>query len=172
MADRMERDMARATGGTLARLDELDDYEVADGEPDIRGWKVKTADGTEVGTVDGLIVDPDARSVRYMEVSVKRELLGTTDDEHVLVPIASARLNDDDDTVLIQRLPVAGLRGAPRFGKRSLGADDDRALVIYYALEPHGETDDSRMFFGNRRPGRESADYFSSRSSTEPRAGS
>ncbi len=121
--------------------------------------------------MDGLIVDPDARSVRYMEVNVKHEVLGTKDDEHVLVPLATARLNDDDDTVLIKRLPAAGLRGAPRFGRQSLSADDDRALVIFYALEPDRSKDESKDFFGNRRPGRENADYFSSRSSTEPRAG-
>ena len=90
-----ERSTGAATSHQLARLDELDDFEIADGEPDIRGWSVKSADGKEVGTVENLIADPDAMEIRYLEVKVKHELLGTKDDEQVLIPIGAARLQDD-----------------------------------------------------------------------------
>jgi hypothetical protein len=35
----------------LSRLSDLDDYEIASGDPDVRGWKVYSADGKEIGKV-------------------------------------------------------------------------------------------------------------------------
>ena len=40
----------------IAPLGELDDFKVADGDPDIRGWDVTTQDGRRVGEVDELLV--------------------------------------------------------------------------------------------------------------------
>jgi uncharacterized protein (TIGR02271 family) len=165
MADRMhdhERDRIRDTGTStrLARLDELEDFEIADGEPDIRGWDVKTSDGTTVGKVDGLIADPDAREVRYIEMKAKRDLLGTKEDEHVLIPIGTARLDDDHDNVYVDQLPAGGLKGAPRFGRTPLTMEHDRSLRDYYfgRNKPYDRREHQR-FFGNRRRGREDQAY-------------
>ncbi len=159
MLNDMNRDDIR-TAGTLARLDDLDDYEIADGEPDIRGWTVKTADGQEIGKVDNLIADPAARAVRYLEVKVKHDLLGTTEDEHVLVPIGAARLNDDDDVVTVTRMPAVGIRGVPRFGRAALTAENNRSLTeCYYGKNATPEKQEDAKFFGARRTGREDASY-------------
>ena len=50
------------------RLQEMDrsDFEVVDGEPDIRGWDVKNANGQKIGEVEELIVDAQEKKVRYM----------------------------------------------------------------------------------------------------------
>jgi uncharacterized protein (TIGR02271 family) len=166
MTDRLHRDDARTTraagsraGHRLARLDDLDDFEIADGEPDIRGWSVKTADGREVGEVENLIADPDAMEVRYLEVKVKHELLGTKDDEQVLVPISQAQLHEDDDTVLISALSASRLRETPRFGRASLTAENDRALYSHYGQEGPSSREDQNRFFGKRRRGRDNAAY-------------
>ena len=34
-------------------------FKIADGEPDIRGWEVRTLAGMEVGEVDDLLIDPN-----------------------------------------------------------------------------------------------------------------
>ncbi len=148
------------TAGGLARLDELDDFEIADGEPDIRGWTVKTADGKEIGEVDNLIANPATREVRYIEVKVKHDLLGTKEDEQVLFPIGAARLNDDDDVVTVNRLPSTGLRGVPRFGRARLTAENDRNLTDhYFGKNAKREKEEHAQFFGARRKGRENASY-------------
>lgn len=158
MINDSNRNMRTASG--LARLDELDDFEIADGEPDIRGWTVKTADGQEVGEVANLIADPAAREVRYIEVKVKHELLGTKADEHVLMPIGIVRLNDDDDVVTVNRLPSTGLRGIPRYGLVPLTAENDRSLADhYYGKNATRDKDEHARFFGARRKGRENANY-------------
>lgn len=143
-ADRARR--SRVTGGNnLARLEDLDDYEIADGQPDIRGWKVKTPADGEVGKVESLFADPVALKVRYIEVKVKREVLGTEDDENVLIPIGAAKLNDDNDTVFVSEIPTAGLRGVPRFGRGTLTSEQDRALRDYYG--DSSSSDDRALFF-------------------------
>jgi hypothetical protein len=57
-------------------LRDLSRYKVADGNADVRGWDVFDRDGTRVGTVDDLLVDPAAEQVRYLAVRLSPELAG------------------------------------------------------------------------------------------------
>ena len=92
---------SRMSGVHLAPLGQLDNCRIADGEPDIRGWNVHTLDGCTAGKVDDLIVDTDARKVRYMDVKLDRKELGLSEDRHVLVPLDDARLDPRSDDVLL-----------------------------------------------------------------------
>lgn len=144
----------------LARLADLDDFEIADGEPDIRGWTVKTKDGMDIGKIDDVIADPVLRKVQYLEVKVKRDLLGTTEDEHILVPIGVARLNDEDDVVTLRTIGTTGVNGIPRFGSTPFTSENERILWTHYYGD--GSTIESGAddpFFGIRRQGREASEY-------------
>lgn len=150
----------------LARLDDLDDYEVADGEPDPRGWNVRTQDGREVGTVESLICDPAAYEVRYLHVRAKHEVLGTEEDSDLLIPIGTARIDDDRDAIIIPHLPGSGFRGAPLYNGASVTADHENSVCDFYRSGFMGDREardeelkDSRRFFGARRAGRESQPY-------------
>jgi uncharacterized protein (TIGR02271 family) len=124
----------RQSTGALARLDELDDFGVADGYPDPRGWEVRTRDGRTIGTVRELLVDREAMRVRYLDVELAEELqaVGTS---RVHVPVASAQLDDERDDVIVD-LDAAGLG--------TLGLADTSRFDATDARH-----DDSR-FFGNR----------------------
>ena len=60
MADRPSRGLRDEAGvgpkprdaRHLVPLKEVDDYKVAEGEPDIRGWNVYTATGREIGDIE------------------------------------------------------------------------------------------------------------------------
>jgi photosynthetic reaction center H subunit len=106
--------MERSELGALRRLSELDDYRVASGAPDPRGWTVSAADGGEVGRVRDLIVDTGAMRVRYLDVELDAAAPGTGE-RHVLLPIGRARLDDADDRVLVDSLPAAGVQALPRY---------------------------------------------------------
>lgn len=148
--------------GRLARLDELDDFTVADGDPDIRGWEVRTFDGQKLGKVEELIVDPSAMKVRYMEVEVDSKFEGRRGDGHVLLPIGTARLNDEDDTVLVDRMPAGGFAAAPVYNRAKLDDKYERELQQAYG-SPAKKTDrdlyDDQGFWGKRRTGREGSAY-------------
>ena len=100
--------------GGLRRLSELDDYRVANGAPDPRGWSVAAADGGTVGRVRDLIVDTSALRVRYLDVELDAAAPGTGE-RHVLVPIGRARLDESDDRVLVDSLHAAGVHALPRY---------------------------------------------------------
>ena len=132
--ERMNTDHRTAAGGDgsrIARLDELDGYKVADGEPDIRGWDVKTRSGQNVGKVKELIVDVDAMKVRYLDVKLDRKAVGLAENRHVLVPIGTARLDDDRDDVII-RESATDLREAPPYDPRSFTPEYERGVRGWY----------------------------------------
>ena len=59
-------------------------------------------------------------------------VLGVDDDRHILVPIGAARLREDGHDVLIERLPVQGLAGAPVYNRGAITRDYETSLREYY----------------------------------------
>lgn len=168
----------------LRPLAELDDYRVAKDDPDIRGWEVKSG-GKKIGKVDDLIVDMGAMKVRYVDVKVDRDVFASAgrkdlDDErrHVLIPIGTARLDDEHDTVLVDQLDISTLGEHPAHELGRLDRDYETRLLGHYGRRPvaddqdfyRGEHFDQKRFFGSRRPGRENERYLT-RSEERPAAG-
>src|SRR5439155_2980380 len=54
----------------LAPLSSLGNWRVAKGEPDIRGWEVKTVSGRQLGAVRDLLVDREAGEVVMVDIDV------------------------------------------------------------------------------------------------------
>ena len=92
----------------VSKLIELSgsNYEIADGEPDIKGWDVETAQHEKVGKVDDMLFDTGTRLVKYIIVEVDNSM--DLNNKKVLIPIAladiyssgkntdySSNLNDD-----------------------------------------------------------------------------
>ena len=101
----MAREYETEDGARIAPLGELHDFEVAEGYPDIRGWRVDAADGTHVGKVHELLVDVDIMRTRYLDVRLAPEIAASPGDRDVLVPIGAARIDDAADVVVVP-LPV------------------------------------------------------------------
>jgi photosynthetic reaction center H subunit len=113
MARDREETRAAQLGG-LVLLSDVKDLKVAEGNPDVRGWDVLASDGTDVGEVKDLLVDPGAMKVRYLIVELDKEVAGT-DDRRVLVPVGAARLDDEDDNVLLQSMALQAITGLPPY---------------------------------------------------------
>jgi sporulation protein YlmC with PRC-barrel domain len=88
-------------GSRIAPLGEVDDFKVAEGYPDVRGWRVHATDGTEVGKVHELLVDLDSLRTRYLDVRLTTEVAAAPEDRDVLVPIGAANIDNDHDIVTI-----------------------------------------------------------------------
>lgn len=108
MAD-IHRDRQRDAAGVgpyardaerLVRLSDLGKWDVAEGEPDIRGWEVRTVGGRELGKIKELLVDPDAGEVVMLDV----DLSGS--DRHALVPL---RIVEIDRPKRVVRMDSADL---------------------------------------------------------------
>lgn len=118
--DDQELNRTRPDDPSRARIVPLSEvkgeFKVAEDDPDIRGWDVRSSDGQTIGKVNDLIVDTGQMKARYIEVKIDHEILGADDDRIVLLPIGEARLNDDEDDVYVN-VDVAGLAALPEYDR-------------------------------------------------------
>lgn len=148
----------------LARLSDMDDYEIADGEPDIRGWDIRTMDGRKIGEVDDLLVDTGMLKVRYLEMKLNDEF--SPDRRHTVVPIGVASLDDDEDEVIVN-LRADAISGLPPYTPNGeLSREHESALIAQLGRPAQGKSsdklgtgadfygqpyfDDNRLFEGRR----------------------
>ena len=147
-ADGMRRESRDATH--LRRLSELDDYRVADGDPDIRWWRVFDSTGVPVGQVHDLIADVGTLQVRYMDLQLDQ------DGPHVLVPIGLARLSEDADTVTLASATVRDLQMLPAYDHQPLTRDREcdlqgALLGLGRPAEDTGDAFYAHAMFDSRR---------------------
>ena len=81
--------------GRLVGMDEVHDFKIAEGEPDVRGWDVYSSGGVFVGTVDDLLIDPELRQVVMLDIDLKDS------PERGRAPIKAAWLDRDRNRVII-----------------------------------------------------------------------
>ncbi|GGG39761.1 PRC-barrel domain-containing protein [Bizionia arctica] len=102
----------------LYYMNELSDYKISEGYPDVRGWDVKDFNNRVIGKVDNLLVNPEAERVVYLDVEVDksiidakhdpygrpshvevREFVNKDGENHIIIPIGLADLNTDSKYV-------------------------------------------------------------------------
>ena len=117
-----------ATGtGMLVHTKDLKDFNLPKDAPDPRGWDVRSADGTKVGKVEDLLFDTGERRIRYVEVALDRDIKKDTGRDYALVPIGQARLNNDNDDVIVD-LSRTDLAAAPQYDRKQLSRDYETSL--------------------------------------------
>ena len=127
---------AASDASHLGRLNDLDEFKVADGYPDIRGWDVRTTDGSTVGKVGDLIVDTAAMRVRYLDVEVERSVGQAAKDavtpgdqeRHTLLPIGNVQLDEKGDHVMVDGYTLEQIAGLPRYGGQTITRDYENTL--------------------------------------------
>ncbi|WP_100615747.1 PRC-barrel domain-containing protein [Confluentibacter citreus] len=110
--------MATENKKHLYYLNELSDYKIADGYPDVRGWDVKDFDNRVIGKVDNLLVNQDSQRVVYLDIEVDKSIIDANHDpygrpnnaefkefvnkdgeNHIILPIGLVDLNSDSKYV-------------------------------------------------------------------------
>jgi hypothetical protein len=84
---------------------------IVDGEPDIRGWDVRTVSGREIGKVDDLLVDSSVNEVVMLQI----DLPGT--DRHTLAPIRAAHLDRGRRVVMLDSEELRDERDIPSLAR-------------------------------------------------------
>jgi uncharacterized protein (TIGR02271 family) len=118
------------------KLQELggSDYEIADGEPNIKGWDVKDENGRKFGKVKELLFDAAAGKVRYIILDVDGDDL-SIEDRRVLVPIGIATLHEKDDDVILPGVTAVQLESLPKYEKDGLTPDGEQYIRNVFAGE-------------------------------------
>jgi len=111
----------------LSKID--DDFDVAEGTPDPRGWTVRDASGTDIGKVHDLIVDTVAMRTRYLDIKLDKKALHLDEDRDVLVPVGQARLDDDDDRVILASMPATRIASLPAYTHGDIDRNYENALL-------------------------------------------
>lgn len=123
------RNMERERNAALIKLRELEGYTVADDDPDVRGWKVISKNGNEVGKIDELIVDRDKMKVRYLDVELNDSFLEGGRDKHLLLPIGVAEIDEHDDMVFVPGIDKALVSKIPAFTGDQVTRDYETTLI-------------------------------------------
>src|SRR4051812_7858118 len=120
-------------GVRIAPLSALSDFQVAEGYTDIRGWRVASADGREVGRVHELLIDMDSMRARYLDVRLHSSLAAADGDRDVLVPMSVARIHETDDLVTVP-LTVERISLLPVFDHKHLLRLHETEIRRHFAL--------------------------------------
>lgn len=164
----------------LYYLEELSDYKVESDDPDVRGWKVKDADGLQVGKVDNLLVNKEKEKVFYLDVEVDEsileadhkpyaepakgqvhEFINKDGENHLIIPIGLAALNTDENYVYTDKIKHQTFAETKRIKK---GAPIDRAYENL-VLDSYGRSN------SGRNEDRTGADVRQEEETREPGAG-
>lgn len=120
------------------RLVELtgSDYEIVDGEPDIRGWEVKDPQGKRIGDVDEVLFDEVSQRVRYIVIEVDYDNYSAGLQKQILIPIGIAEFSKErsdnadeessalvDDSVHPENIPLHD-------GSKAVYASDGQEDVV------------------------------------------
>lgn len=126
--ERNERDQSLNRERHLYRLKELDDYKVANDDPDVRGWEIVDRDNRKFGTIDELIVDPAQERVRYLDVDPSSDDLERRDG-HLLIPIGAARIDENDHKVIVSQIDREMLSSYPAVSGNEISRDYEHDVV-------------------------------------------
>ncbi|MBE9463602.1 PRC-barrel domain-containing protein [Dyadobacter subterraneus] len=120
------------TSGNQPRNDRLEElgssnFEIADGQPDIRGWKVLDVISNYVGQSDELIFDKTTQKVLYIVVNLYGNDIGLKQ-KRVLVPIGLASLHEQDDQIILAELASRELGSLPEYRKGEITPQTEASI--------------------------------------------
>lgn len=139
----------------LYYLNELSDYKVADGCPDVRGWEVKDAGNRTVGKVDNLLVSKKDKKVVYLDVEVDKSVvedgyksntepavgggpgfLNNYGQDHLIIPIQTAEFDEDHKHVSTSNVDYDTFTAARRFKRGAPKKMDNDQQLFPWQNEP------------------------------------
>jgi hypothetical protein len=112
----------------IRALSELDEYEIADGYPEVRGWEVRDAADRSIGYVYDLLVDVAAMRVQFLDVELAPRFATTEADRRVLIPVESIDLDGTGDQVLLPKVSVADVRALVPYARRGVRREEDASV--------------------------------------------
>ncbi|WP_207420988.1 PRC-barrel domain-containing protein [Desertivirga brevis] len=124
-------------------------YEMAPGEPDIRGWIVKNDFGRILGKVNDLILDTKAQKVKYF-------ILDTDGNElymmgrRILLPLEYAELDEVYKNVVYPGLSANELSSLPNYDRSSLTVKTEEIIINTFRNFNSGKKSSANLITDNR----------------------
>ncbi|HUP89911.1 MAG TPA: PRC-barrel domain-containing protein [Longimicrobiales bacterium] len=118
--------------GRLHRLSGIRGFAITKGDPDIRGWEVRTLAGVAVGKVDDLLVDQHRGEVVMIDIDL------SDSDQHVHLPIRGVQIERDRQVVIVDS-------GEIRAAQESMLKDPDNVDRHREDYRPEGGVTDDEV---------------------------
>lgn len=117
-----------------SRLEELSgsDFEIADGQPDIKGWDVKNERNEVIGDIHELLFNPKTKQVRYIVVDTDANDL-KLEARKILIPIGVVELHADDDYVVVPQIEVSHIFGLPTYEKETFTPEHEQHIRTVFS---------------------------------------
>lgn len=137
--DRMREDHAGigpepGSSDRLHRLSESQHYRIAGGEPDIRGWEVRTLTGSHLGEVEDLLIDPHRGEVVMLDVDLNDS------DDRIRMPIRNVQLDRSRRCVIVDTGDISAARDVAT--ARDITPAPERDVRYGQMRESSADTDD------------------------------
>lgn len=133
----------------LYRLEELSDYKIASGYPDVRGWEVRDLNNRVIGKVSGLLANVELEKVVYLDVEVDdtiidaghdpygrpankdvHEFINEKGENHVIIPIGLAELNEEKEYVSTSTIDHRTFAETKRFRREAPIAREYEVIIL------------------------------------------
>ncbi|MBS7565263.1 PRC-barrel domain-containing protein [Mucilaginibacter sp. Bleaf8] len=111
------------------------DYEIVDGQPNIKGWDVKDERGMQFGDVEELLFNPASRKVRYIVLDTDANDF-RLNARKVLVPIGIAELHENDDDVILPHVTASQLEALPDYDGYGLTLETENRIRTVFTPLP------------------------------------
>lgn len=114
--DQRDNPQYREGQSELSPLKRLQDWQVAQGDPDIRGWDILDQNNERIGQVDDLIINKRTSEAEYIVARYGGGLgMGAKD---TLMPIDNINV-DRNRKVVVSDFPADSLRSAPEYNENT-----------------------------------------------------
>lgn len=117
----------------LKRLEQIRDFEIAEGSPDIRGWDVFDRTHQHVGKVDSLLIDPETAEASGM--TPVRYLSLATDGHTRMVPIGQVDISETQHEVHLKQSALADVDRFPEFEAGEVTPERERRYFTSFFPE-------------------------------------
>jgi hypothetical protein len=129
-------------------------YEIADNEPDIRGWKLVDSHNVQIGEIKELLFDVVSKKVRYLIVDLNGKPLNLLSRD-IIIPIGLADLDGTQNVVYIPDVTVGHLATLPEYKKGKVTFKTEREIRDVFIPQNSTAADRLANFEGRDNPERE-----------------
>jgi hypothetical protein len=127
---------------------------MAEGNPDIRGWKVISANDVAVGKIKELLFDVASRKVRYVIVDLDGKPINLLSRD-VVIPVGLAELDKTENVVYLPDVTVGNLAMLPEYKKGKLTFKTERDIRDVFMPASSRAADKLADFEATNNPERE-----------------
>lgn len=103
------------TAANVVPLRQARDFRLPKTAPNVRGWNVFGEDHERIGTVEDMLVDPQAMKVVYLDVDISDDLFLLREDRHVVIPMEAVELRERGEDVWVHGLTAKQVALLPAY---------------------------------------------------------